>query len=494
MRKPVFFFSVLFLTSLSAQAQKIINIADSTVLIRYFGQSVEVTTVSSDKKVTTATQTVIKLPGSEKSAEGENTGIPGGPGIRVTRHNGGAALRKEMTAVTRTMDWSPVLTGMTRLQFHVFVNPEGSIDSLVYYLVRTDTTRRAGDFRMRDRLDKLEEGGLKTRLESEWMKIVKNFKDKTVTPTAHTYSGMVFLRTLPKNLDEFLSRQPENITEINLTDFGLTEFPYQLKRFRNLKNIDLKDNYITSFTIDRKDFPKLVTLSLQNNMLSDGSFRITGRKSPSAVNLTDNHFTHIPKTHRKVKYLFLANSSVSEIGRKDIRKIKKVQSLNLYGNTITEISPAVSRLKKLKELDLYRNRLTSLPSRITRMKKLETLAVSYNQLEELPAGIASMSRLKVLYAHHNRLQALPPLPLRLETLDVGFNRLKEISGRVEPLENLKSLDYSYNQVSGDLDFLLGLPQIKEIYLLENHYAGTEEEEKYFSRIFSTLVSKGVTVK
>jgi len=493
MRKPVFLFSILFI-SLSSDAQKMINISDSTMLKQYFGKSVEVTTVSADRKVTTAMQTAIQLPVSQENAQERNIGIPGGPVIRMTRNTEAATLRKEMAAISRNMDWSPILTTLTRLQFHVFVNPEGSVDSLIYYLVRTDTTRRTLDFRMRDRLDRLEEGSLRTHLESEWMKIIKNFKDQAAASPVRTYSGSVILRRPPQNLDEFLNTQPENITEINLTDFGLTEFPPQLKRFRNLKNINLKDNYITSATINTKDFPKLATLSLQNNMLSDGSFRITGRKGPSAVNLTDNHFTHIPKTHRKVRYLFLANSSVTEISRKDIRKVKKVQSLNLYGNVITEISPRIGRLKKLKELDLYRNRLTALPSRITRMKRLETLAVSYNQLEELPAGIGSMSRLKVLYSHHNRLKSLPPLPPRLEILDVGFNRLKEVSWRIQPLKDLKSLDYSYNQVSGDLDFLLGLPQIKEIYLMENRYAGTEEEEKYFSRVFSTLVTKGVTVK
>lgn len=493
MRKPAFLLSVLFI-SLSAGAQKMINIPDSTVLMQYFGRSVKVFSVSAGRKMTEGTQTVIKLPGTEENAEARNIGIPGGPVVRITRNYAGAVLQKEMAAVTRNMDWSPVLTGTTRLQFHAFINPEGRIDSLIYYMVHTDTNRRSLDFRMRDRLDRLEEGNLRTHLENEWMKIIKNFKDQTADSPVRTYSGSIFLRTLSRNLDEFLNTQPENITEINLTDFGLTEFPYQLKRFRNLKNINLKDNYITSATLRAKDFPKLATISFQNNRLSDHSFRITGRKGPSAVNLTDNHFTHIPKTHRKVRYLYLANSSVSEISRKDIRKIKKVQFLNLYGNMLTEVSPHITRLKKLKELDLYRNRLTSLPSGITRLKRLETLAISYNKLEELPAGLQNMKAMKTLYSHHNQLKALPPLPANLETLDVGYNQLAEISARVRPLKELKTLDYSNNRVKGDLDFLLELPRIKEIYLLENRYAGTEEEEKYFSRVFSTLVGKGVTVK
>ena len=494
MRKPLFLILILLL-SLSAGAQKIVCIGDSTMLKQYFGKAREVTSVSPDKKVTRTMQNTIVLPRPEVKQDEENVGIPGGPRISLPRQDAAALLRKQLTSVTRTMDWSPLLTGTTtRLQFHVYVNPQGTADSLIYCLVQADSTRGARVFRMRDRLANLEAGSLRTHLEAEWSKLLGNFKMETSDSPVRTYSGMIFLKTLPRDIGEFLSAQPDDITEINLTDFGLTEFPYQLKRFRNLQNINLKDNFIASATLDRKDFPKLATISFQNNLLANNSLRVTGRKGPTAINLTDNHFTRIPKTYRKVRYLYLANSSISEVTRKDIRKIKKVQFLNLYGNTLTEISPAIRRLKKLKELDLYRNRLSSLPSRLTRMKKLETLAISYNRLEQLPAGIRSMRGLKILYAHHNRLEALPVLPPNLETLDVGYNRLQEVSARVQPLKKLKTLDYSYNKVKGDLDFLLGLPQIKEIYLLENRYAGTEEEEKYFSRIFTTLVSKGVNIK
>ncbi len=489
MKKTVFLISLL-LAGLSTAAQKIVYIADSTALKRYFGKAAEVVSVSADRKVTTDTRGFIHLPKPEE----ENTGIPGRPQARFLRNDNAATLRKELSAAALHMNWSAVLTGLARLQFHAFVNPEGRIDSLIYYLVRTDTTRMTGNFLRHDNLGPLEGEDFRAQLENNWLKKLQSFTARPSASSTRTYSGHVFLRAKTKNLEEFLDAQPLNITEINLTDFGLEEFPYQLKRFRNLKNINLKDNYISSATLNRKDFPKLVTISFQNNLLRDDSLRFTGRKGPAAINLTDNHFIRIPKTYRKVRYLYLANNSVSDVTRKDIRKLKKVQFLNLYGNMLTEVSPNITRLKKLKELDLYRNRLTSLPTRITRLKKLETLAVSYNKLKELPAGLEKMKAMKILYSHHNELRALPPLPAHLETLDVGYNQLQEVSARVRPLQKLKSLDYSYNQVKGDLDFLLGLPRIKEIYLLENRYAGTDEEEKYFSRIFSTLVSKGVTVK
>lgn len=488
MKKLILIFSGL-LTGHFADAQKIICITDSTTIKQYFGGTPEIVfTTRGNRTVGVTSQQAPSAPAPE------NDGIPGGPLIRITKNDNAATLRKELGAVTRSMDWPSVMTSAGRLQYRAFVGSEGKIDSLAYYIVHTDTSRQNRNFMMRDKIGRIGLEGFRINLENQWMKVIQNYTGVASKSPARTYTGFIGIGGKVKNLDEFLNSLADTVTTINLTDYGLREFPYQLRRFRNLKNINLKDNYIGSAMLDKKDFPKLVTISFQNNLLRDDSLKFTGGLRPPAINLTDNHYTRIPKTHRRVKYLYLANSSISEVTKKDIRKIRKVEFLNLYANTVTEITPKIARLKKLKELDLYRNRLSSLPPAITRMKKLETLAVSHNTLEELPPGIRSMSSLKTLYSHHNKLKALPPLPESLEVLDVGYNRIEEVSARVQPLKKLKTLDYSYNQVKGDLDFLLALPQIKEIYFMENHYASSEEEEKYFSKVFSTLVSRGVTVK
>lgn len=490
--KKLIFISTGLLLSLFADAQKMICVTDSATMKRYFGRTQEIVSVR-DNKVTVGTQLTFDT--ADQKSTPQNDGIPGGPAVRVSRNDNAAILKKELSSVACLMDWPSVLNSMARLQYRAFVNPEGNIDSLAYYLIRIDTTRSSGRrFQIREEIDQIGKEDFRVNLENQWMKIIENHRGVTTKSPAKSYTGFISISANLKNLDEFLNSQPDNITEINLTDFGLREFPSQLKRFRNLKNINLKDNYIGSATVDKRDFPKLVSISFQNNLLRDDSLKFTGGCKPTSLNLTDNHFTRIPKTHRKVRYLHLANSTISEVTKKDIRRIRKVQILNLYANTLTEISPKITRLRKLRELDLYRNQLSALPANIARMKKLETLAVSYNTLEELPAGIRSMSSLKTLYSHHNKLKTLPPLPENLEVLDVGYNRIEEVSTRIQPLKKLKTLDYSHNQVKGDLDFLLGLPQIKEIYFMENRYAGSEEEEKYFSKVFSTLVSKGVTVK
>ncbi|MCD8540813.1 MAG: hypothetical protein LRY55_14350 [Leadbetterella sp.] len=490
MKKLLLLFSGL-LISLVADAQKIICVTDSTTLKSYFGKTRQVISVRNNQ-VTVGTQVTVDSAPPKSEGQG-SAGLPGGPIVRVTRNDNAAILRKELNAATRLMDWPSVLSSMARLQYHAFVNTQGKIDSLAYYLVRIDTLRAGRRFQMKEQIDRIEKEEFRVRLENQWRDILKNYTGLAESPKS-VYAGYIPIYDRIKDLDGFLRTRPDTITQIDLVDYGLKEFPYQLKRFRKLKRINLKDNFISSATLDKKDFPKLTSISFQNNLMRDGSLKFTGGSGPATINLNDNYLTRIPKTHRKVKHLHLANSAIHEVTAGDIRNIKRLRVLNLYANTLTELPPKISRMRKLKELDLYRNRLSTLPATVTRMKRLETLAVSYNTLEDLPARIRSMKSLKTLYSHHNRLKTLPMLPKKLEILDVGHNRLEEVSAQVQPLQKLKTLDYSHNQVKGDLTFLLSLPQIKEIYLLENRYAATEEEEKYFSTIFTTLVGKGVTVK
>ncbi len=459
---------LLILLSPGIQAQKIIYVRDSTALKAHFIQ-----------------RPTVALPADPHSANGSWAAAPV---VRSVRNDHATILRKELTYVSRNVGE----VSFSRANFKAYVNPSGRIDSLAYYLVSTDTARRVTPPQRRDQLYTMLEKDLKDRLEKEWLSVLSEFYIER--PEQFTCSGMILMYHKKKNLEEYLNAQPADVKSVDLSDFGLREFPHQLRRFRKLKSINLQNNFIRTATLDKKDYPNLNSLSFQNNLLRDGGLKLTGGLKPEIINLTDNHFTRIPKTHRKVQHLFLANSAIDRISKKDIRHLKNVRSLNLYANKLTEISPRISRLRKLKELDVYRNEISDLPRAITRLKNLETLALSYNKLEELPAEIHKMNKLKTLYSHHNFLHKLPLLPASLETLDVGYNQIQEVTVQVQPLKNLISLDYSHNQVTGDLDFLLELPRIKEIYLLENRYAATEEEEKYFSRVFSTLVSKGVMVK
>lgn len=373
------------------------------------------------------------------------------------------------------------------LLFNIFSNSFNQVDSIAYCITYMDTSIKAptGGILWRERF-------IPFQNENDFSKVRQasnNLISELKPGKTQLYSRISKVST--QNLENFLTQKADTITVISLAKFGLTQFPEELKRFKSLKEIDLGDNYINQLKIRKKDFPKLETLTLQNNLLTNQSLRIKGIKLKT-LNLNTNHFTHIPQ--KTAQTLLLANSDIKAVKTSDIRRLKKTENLNLYSNKVNYLSPKIFRLKKLKELDLYRNDLSHLPKNLMRLPKLETLAVSYNDLTEIPSEIENLKTLKVFYAHHNQFKELPNFPNSLEILDVGYNKLTSISAIVKPIKTLKSLDYSNNKVNGDLDFLLTLPNIQEIYLFENQYAETDEDAKYFSNIFYQLTSKGVKVK
>lgn len=480
----------------SSFGQKIVTIQDSTTLKHYFGRQVKRIYTGPDKKVVEKIETSISLnsPLSLENAQKTNEGLAGGPIINVLRNDNTAMLNKRIRATMYSLDLSS-FQSLSKINYRAYLGQNSKMDSVVIFFSYRDTTQTTPQrYLWKENLIETLDEKILNDIKHALKEAVNEFSLSNQNVNETHLNGSFLLNFEKKDLNSYLSTLADTVSSISLADFGLRQFPEQLKRFRNLKNIDLKNNFIDYAEINKRDFPKLKVISFQQNLLTDKQLIFKGRHKIKTLNLNDNYFSTIPQTHKKVKYLFLANNSIVEVSKTDIRKIRKIESLNLYANQISSVSPKISKLKKIKELDLYRNNINELPNEITRLKKLQALALSHNKLKILPHQLANLTSLKTLYAHHNQLLDLPDLPAKLETLDVGYNRLEKVENYVKPLTSLKTLDYSNNFVKGVLNFLLELPDIKEIYLFENKYASTEEEEKYFSDVFYRLVSKGIKVK
>ncbi len=315
--------------------------------------------------------------------------------------------------------------------------------------------------------------------------ITHSLKDYSSLPpqSIHTVS----LTYTKKDFKTYIRKfDPSTTTSLELENFGLTEIPQEVFAFKNLKKLSLKDNYISKVTIRKKDFPHLENLSLQGNLLNEKSGKFWNIK---ILNLIDNQYESLPKIGKKTDHILLATNFIKELNRKDIKRLKNSSNVNLYLNQLTYLPRSIKKLKKTKEIDLYRNQLQEIPKEIIKMKNLETLAISYNKLNNLPGNLHSMSNLKTLYAHHNHLEHLPSLPPNLELLDLGFNRLEAVDQPIKTLKNLKSLELAGNKITGNIDFILDLPKLEEVYIWNNPIP-----EDLLLRLTEKLQAKQVTVK
>lgn len=82
-------------------------------------------------------------------------------------------------------------------------------------------------------------------------------------------------------------------------------------------------------------------------------------------------------------------------------------NLDLSGQGLRVLAPALFRYSFLTELYLPSNKLTRLPDSIGQLRQLTLLDVSNNELEEIPPEIGMCSVLNQLLLFDNRIRELP---------------------------------------------------------------------------------------
>ncbi|MDR2794057.1 MAG: AAA family ATPase [Treponema sp.] len=111
-----------------------------------------------------------------------------------------------------------------------------------------------------------------------------------------------------------------------------------------------------------------------------------------------------------------------------------VQALNLSGNKLDELPPAISAFTALESIDLSGNRFSKLPETIINLQNLRKLKINDNDLVELPENIDRLFLLETLDVSHNRLIRLPDSIKnlrRLKNFDFNLNKLAEVPNSVK---------------------------------------------------------------
>ncbi|GAB3496813.1 hypothetical protein GCM10027341_16150 [Spirosoma knui] len=246
--------------------------------------------------------------------------------------------------------------------------------------------------------------------------------------------------------------RPDTVKKIWFGGLDLEQVPEVIYRFTNVEEISLSNNYLTSLPARLTSLPHLQRLDVVSNRLQEDSVFFARNKRLKSINIQKNALTNVPATigrNRRLESLWLGNNDLNAIDKKALRRLHRLNDLNLYNAGLTELPKSVGRLKRLKVLDLYYNKLSQLPRQISRMKRLEQLALAYNTFNTLPASLAKVRRLQVLYAHHNRLSQLPTAfgqLNQLRILDISHNGFTTIPAVLGTLPNLEEISLNNNNI------------------------------------------------
>ena len=282
---------------------------------------------------------------------------------------------------------------------------------------------------------------------------------------------------------QFIDASYNRITELGNKD---------TKGFRYLTDLNVRSNHIAAIAGGFFSMPLLTTLDISDNRLRTLSWRALSKLDYlEFIGASENKFT------------ILRNNTIGGF--------KRLRSLDISANRISEIEEGFFWMPSLRELYISNNPLGAMPwrslseleylkhiyannnnisvlenKRAGGFKGLEWLDVSYNQISKIDEGLLSIPSLIDLDISGNRLQRFPWAELRklekLGTVDVSYNRLTTLA--MEPANEF-SPNVTYINLPGPREYNnklesspIGFKNLRNLSVSDNGI--TRIEEGFFS--------------
>lgn len=190
------------------------------------------------------------------------------------------------------------------------------------------------------------------------------------------------------------------LTELDLSNKGLQEFPKTILDLCGLKSLKLNNNAISTIPESICRLTELETLEINECQLTALPESIGSLSKLRRLSLTGNKLQRLP-------------SSLTELTQLEVLHI---------GNNSTPLPDDIGALSQLKELDAHGNkRLLPLPASMEQLTRLETLSLAgclgnNSTLIEFPQIITRLTSLQSLNLSSNSLNDLPDTITRLNNL------------------------------------------------------------------------------
>ncbi len=148
----------------------------------------------------------------------------------------------------------------------------------------------------------------------------------------------------------------------------------------------------------------------------------------------------------------------------------RVARLDLSGEGMAELDPAIGELDALQELDISGNNLRVLPPELGTLR-LRALDARNNQLNALPAELGAMRTLERLRLGRNNLGETPPTFSGLASLvelDLSANLFYSLPLPIGELKELRTLNLEGNRLRTVSLSGYKLPSLEELNMRGNH--------------------------
>jgi internalin A len=269
-----------------------------------------------------------------------------------------------------------------------------------------------------------------------------------------------------------------DLTRLELRNNQLREIPDFVGRLTRLQSIDLSSNKIMCLPDWLTDAVALTRLWISSNELS-ALPDLRRLRRLEYLDIGSCSLTEVPfwvEDLRGLKSLDLSSNDISQLPTW-LKQLSGLRTLNLISNKLTSIPSELSKLFGLSGLYLSNNNLGSVPNWVADLVSLETLMLDNTDVAELPDWVGDLSRLTHLYCPANRISILPnsfQKLIGLSQLTLNNNKIETLPEWFGTLPALAHVNLSGNHLTRIPDTIAGLENLARLYLADNNLASAPD--------------------
>jgi len=258
---------------------------------------------------------------------------------------------------------------------------------------------------------------------------------------------------------EQINKAPLNVKILNFSEmYDLHTLPDGIGKCINLENLDVSATAIKNIPNSIISLPKLKHISFFECKELEKFPNLSSSKTIERVSCEISGILDFSNLFETLTIKSLTISGNVEEISDDIKKLKELEELVIYGTKIRRLPISITKCEKLKCISINQKlfRKSDIPIMLdlvkifdvlTRQGNIKELNLDSNKLKEIPSSIGSIKSLQKLSLKKNDLEDIPEEIFELKNLtelDLGINKLKKIPKGINKLEKLKVLKLNSN--------------------------------------------------